>query len=126
MTEFLVCCTITSDTSGMILGVADLTGTPATTAAEAIVADAITAAGGDADAEYEAQTEDFKKQASQIFEQVSDMFEPILYTREKGWTGQTFLEGMDFCASSSDVEERSICPLAGESFACLTRNRLTT
>lgn len=110
----------------MILGVADLTGTPATTAAEAIVADAISDAGGEADAEYEAQSEEFKQMSSKVYEDIAMAFEPVLFTREKGWTGQTYLEGMDFCASSSSTEERSVCSLAGESCSCLTNFSGTT
>lgn len=114
MTDHLVCCAITNDTKDMVLGVADLDGTvSATTAADAVVADVI--ASHEEDSPLVVESEEFKEASDHAYETIAMTFEPLVFDRTSGWTGQTYLQALDFCAkSSSDDGERTICPLTGE------------
>lgn len=80
----------------------------ATSAAEAIVEEV----------ESASNTEDeFTQEEAMAYESVAEEFEPIWYGRDDGWTGQTYLQGMQFCADRSsdngENQERQICPLTG-------------
>ena len=114
MTDYIVCCAITEDTKDMILGVADLDGTvSATTAAEAVVNDVLVSHG--VDGALVVESEEFKEASDRAYEVISMMFEPLVFDRSSGWTGQTYLQALSFCAKSSSGDgERTICPLAGE------------
>lgn len=114
-----MCCKLTHDTANMIKTVADL---PGVTAAEAIIADVTDTASDLAaaleDADGKVESAELKQQKNQALEDIERLFAPQVFDRSHGWTGQTFLEALEFCSNTSSTGsngERSICPLVGES-----------
>jgi hypothetical protein len=65
--------------------------------------------GGSEEVVSEAQRE------SEAFEKVVQMYKPLWFDRGDGWEGQSYDEGILFCASNS----RILCPYEGSSFVSL-------
>lgn len=60
-------------------------------------------------------TDELREEAA-IFKSVHETFNPRWFGRNSGWTGQTYQQGVDFCA---ERDSNIPCPVEGESFRCL-------
>lgn len=106
MTRHVMCC---KDPSDVVLAVSDSTESPeesfVSESVDAITNDAAADdAGGESSVQPTPTTDENKEKLYQI---VSKEFKPFAFSRDRGWTGQTYTSALMFCASQ---ESKIPCP----------------
>jgi hypothetical protein len=113
-----MCC---RDPGEVVLAVSDSTESPEENFVSESV-DAIAAAAVDADAGGDSQvsvqpTSMSDENAEKLYALVSKTFKPMAFSRDRGWTGQTYTSALMFCATQESkipCPYEIVCPLGSD------------
>lgn len=113
MTRHVMCCrdpndVVASDGQDSNVAVSDVVLENLQSSAEAIASDAVDTTASDAGATSSVQpTPMSDENRDKLYQAVSKEYKPMAFTRERGWTGQTYTSALMFCAAQ---ESKILCP----------------